>query len=73
MKIIKAKGCKRCGIIYFKKETIDNVPIICLQCGATYTQRPVPLGGKVGFKANIRSIGKQRSISFPSSFEKRCL
>lgn len=50
MKIIKAKGCKRCGGDLFLERDYDGVQIICLQCGATYTQRPVPLGEKSNSK-----------------------
>ncbi len=39
LKIIKFKGCKRCGGDLFLERDSEGVYISCLQCGAVYIRR----------------------------------
>jgi DNA-directed RNA polymerase subunit RPC12/RpoP len=43
LKIIKFKGCKRCGGDLFLERDSEGASITCLQCGAVYVShlRPV--------------------------------
>lgn len=41
MRIIKAKGCKRCGGDLFLERDIEGSYISCLQCSAVYVRTPV--------------------------------
>jgi DNA-directed RNA polymerase subunit RPC12/RpoP len=39
LKIVKFKGCKRCGGDLFLESDSEGVYISCLQCGAIYVRR----------------------------------
>jgi ribosomal protein L37AE/L43A len=39
LKVIKVKGCKRCGGDLFLERDSDGVYLTCLQCGAIYAGR----------------------------------
>jgi DNA-directed RNA polymerase subunit RPC12/RpoP len=42
LKIVKLKGCKRCGGDLFLERDSEGAYIFCLQCSAIYVRRPVP-------------------------------
>ena len=46
MEIIKIKGCKRCGGDLFLERDCEGTEITCLQCGAVYLNRQIPLQKK---------------------------
>jgi ribosomal protein L37AE/L43A len=39
LKVVKVKGCKRCGGDLFLERDSDGVYVTCLQCGAVYAGR----------------------------------
>jgi DNA-directed RNA polymerase subunit RPC12/RpoP len=40
LNIVKLKGCKRCGGDLFLEKDIEGSYVFCLQCSASYVQRP---------------------------------
>jgi DNA-directed RNA polymerase subunit RPC12/RpoP len=43
LNIVKFKGCKRCGGDLFLERDSEGIYISCLQCGAIYVRRLLPI------------------------------